>query len=354
MLDLSSPIDTLIFAPLAPILGVLLFWFIQILFIESQKYLLSKIWDKHQPLCRFTNLIGILFQTICHALGYTVTRSGISTFYISVDYGRVEPKKEKKGMFEWISNAFLFIGPFFIPPGILLIPILLLTKKTFETAPDAYNTFSQGMIHFGENLFSFSKSFFEFLFTIDLLHPGHLGFLLLLIFLGMGIRPSYIAEEKRREKISMIYDLKNIKNLVLQKPLYPIILLLLSYIIFYISLILEQNWYTTVFSILGWLSITAIVALLIGHMLVLLIKTTDKIPGIWKLLPYITIIVSYITARIIFYLYPMDYSNTISLLTTICSTSLITVFLIKHKTNKFKTDTDMKGRMVEDGTGRTS
>ena len=96
---MGSTIDVIIFAPLAPIFGVMLFWFIQLLFIESQKYFLSKIRDTHEPLCRFTNFLGILFQTICHALGYTVTKSGISSVYISVNYGKVAPKKEKKGIF---------------------------------------------------------------------------------------------------------------------------------------------------------------------------------------------------------------------------------------------------------------
>ena len=117
----GSALDIIIFAPLAPILGVILFWFIQLLFIEEEKYLIDKIRGKHQPLCRFTNFLGVLFQTICHALGYTVTKSGISDLYLSVNYGKVAPKKEKKGFFEWVSNAFLFIGPFFIPACLLLL-----------------------------------------------------------------------------------------------------------------------------------------------------------------------------------------------------------------------------------------
>jgi hypothetical protein len=177
----GSIIDILIFAPLAPIFGVLLFWFIQLLFIESEKYLLTKIRPKHEPLCKFTNFLGILFQTICHALGFTVTKSGITDFYISVDYGKVAPKKEKKGVFEWIANAFLFIGPFFIP-AILLILGLIFLSINFEIAnPSKFlelkYTFGGQLTAFGASLFAFAKSFFEFLFTIDLLHPGHLGFI---------------------------------------------------------------------------------------------------------------------------------------------------------------------------------
>ena len=130
MADLS--IDIIIFAPLAPIFGVILFWFIQLLFVESQKFLLSKIRDNHEPLCRFTNFLGLFFQMVCHAMGYTVTKSGISRFYISVNYGKVTPKKEKKGISEWLSNVFLFIGPFFIPSFLLLLYLFFLIRSSFE------------------------------------------------------------------------------------------------------------------------------------------------------------------------------------------------------------------------------
>ena len=243
-----SPIDVVIFAPLAPLFGLLLFWFLQLIFIESQKYLLSKIWDKHKSLCRFTNFLGVLYQTICHALGYTVTKSGISNFYVSVDYGKVDPKKEKKGIFKWMSNSFLFFGPFFFPSLLLLICFLLIVGIHFEISESLQYTFAEGMIHFGTNLYLFSESFFAFLFTIDLLHPAHLGFLILLIFLGMGIRPSYIGGIKK-EKVDMIYDLRNIKSHIFHKPFYVIILLFLTYIFFYFSFLLKNNWYVALFSI---------------------------------------------------------------------------------------------------------
>lgn len=337
----ASSVDIIIFAPLAPILGLLLFWFIQLLFIESQKYLLSKIWEKHKPLCRFTNFLGILFQTVCHALGYTVTKSGISRFYISVNYGKVAPKKEKKGIFEWMANGFLFIGPFFIPASLLLICLFFLINKGFEISPSIEYTFAEGVINFGTNLYTFSEGFFAFLSNIDLLHPAHLGFLLLLIFLGMGIRPSYIGEEKR-EKVDMIYDLKNIKNNILHKPLYLIILFLMAYLLFYIFFLVKLNWYVALFSIFGWLSIIAIVSLVITHMILLLIKITDEIPIPWNFLPYLTIPVSYIPMRIVFFYYPVDFSKSASLLIMILSTLLVTLLLLKYKTNKFKTKTDMK------------
>ena len=337
----GSPADIIIFAPLAPILGVLLFWFIQLSFIESQKYLLSKIWEKHKPLCRFTNFLGVLFQTICHALGYTVTKSGISSFYISVNYGRVAPKKEKKGIFEWVSNGFLFIGPFFIPTFLLLICLFFLINKGFDISTPLKYTFAEGLANFGTNLYVFSEGFFSFLFNIDLLHPAHFGFFLLLIFLGMGIRPSHVGEEKK-EKVDMIYDLKNIKTLILHKPLYLILLFLMAYLFFYLSLLLEQNWYVVLFSVFGWLSIIAIVALLITHMIILLIKITDEIPGLWKFLPYLTIPISYVLMRVVFFFFPVSFAKSVSLLAMILFTVLVTILLLKYKTNKFKTKTDMK------------
>jgi len=352
----SSPVDIVIFAPLAPILGVLLFWFIQLLFIESQKYLLSKIWEKHKPLCRFTNFLGVLFQTICHALGYTVTRSGISQFEITVDYGKVSPKKEKGGAFEWLSNSFLLFGPFFIPPLLLLICLYFLVGGLEFSVPDIiklqedlYFSFAGQMNVFGHNLFNFSEKFFDFLLNIDFLHPAHLGFILLIIFLGMGIRPSYIGKEKQ-EKVNMIYDLKNIKNHILQKPLYIILLFLFTYLIFYLFFGLEQRWFHIPFSIFGWLSIIAIISLLITQAIILLIKITDEIPNPWKFLPYLNIPISYILMRTFFLYYFIDFAKKGSLLIMILSTVLVIILLLKYKTNKFKTKTDMKKlKKVEDG-----
>jgi len=342
----GSPIDIVVFAPLAPILGVLLLWFIQMVFIESQKFLLSKIRPKHEPLCRFTNFLGILFQSICHALGYTVTKSGISEFYISVNYGKVAPKKQKKGIFEWLANAFLFIGPFFIPAFLLLICLFFLMGSGFEISTplelvELKYTFAEQIITFGKSIHAFSQYFFGFLFSVDLLHPGHFGFFLLLIFLGMGIRPSYIGEEKR-QKVDMMYDLKNIWSLIIHKPLYIFILFLMAYLFFYISFSFYQIWYAALFSIFGWLSIISIAALVIADMILLLIKIADELPNGWRLLPYLTIPVSYILARVLFFFFQSEFSNSISLLIMICSTVIVVILLLKHKTNKFKTKVDMK------------
>jgi len=342
----GTPIDIIVFAPLAPLFGVILFWFIQLLFIESQKYLLSKIRPKHEPLCRFTNFLGILFQTICHALGYTVTKSGISSFYISINYGKVAPKKEKKGVFEWLSNGFLFIGPFFVPSSLLLICLYFLMSSGFDTSIpgtviEMEYTFAGQMITFGTNLYTFSEGFFGFLFNIDLLHPAHFGFVLLLIFIGMGIRPSHIGE-KKREKVDMLYDLKNIKNNILHKPLYLFILFLMAYIFFYVSLLLNQSWYVSLFSIFGWLSIIAIVSLAVTQIILLLIRTTDEICSYWKFIPYVVVLVSYVVMRLVFFFFPADFANSASLLVMILSTILSVILLLKYKTNKLKTKTSMK------------
>lgn len=346
-----SPVDVVIFAPLAPLFGLLLFWFIQLVFIESQKYLLSKIWDRHKPLCRFTNFLGILYQTICHALGYTVTKSGISNFYVSINYGKVAPKKEKKGIFEWMSNSFLFMGPFFIPALLLLICFFLIIGSGVDIAQSIEYTFAEGTINFGTNLYTFSEGLFNFLISIDLLHPAHLGFLILLIFLGMGIRPSYIGKEERI-KVDMIYDLKNIKSHILHKPLYIILLFLIAYLFFYVSLLFQQNWYVALFSIFGWLSIIAIVSLLIAHMIILLIKTTDRMATYWKFLLYLTIPISYIVIRIVFFFFPVDFSKSVSLLIMVLSTIVVLLLMLRYKTNKFKTIAKMKQLRVEDGSKR--
>ncbi len=342
----GSIIDIMLFAPLATILGVLLFWFIQLLFIQGQKYLLEKIRKKHEPFCRFTNYLGILFQTICQALGYTVTKSGISDIYVSVNYGKVAPKKQKKGIFEWISNVFLFIGPFFIPAFLLLICLFFILKNGFNTTIPAHllelkYTFGGQLTIFGVNLYNFTASFLNFLANIDLFHPVHLGFLFLLIFLGLGIRPSYLGE-KKIDKIDILYELKNIWQLITYKPAYIVSLFLVSYSFFYLSLLLDKGFYATMFSVFGWLSIISIVALFLSYLIILFIFAIDQIEGRKKIIPYITIPISYILARILFIYLQTEMDKSMSLMIMILLTILVIYLLKKPKGDKFKTKRKIK------------
>jgi hypothetical protein len=202
-------------------------------------------------------------------------------------------------------------------------------------------TFGGQITAFGASLFSFTKSFFEFLFTIDLLHPGHLGFIFFMIFLGMGIRPSYIGE-KKQEKVDMLYDLKNIWSLLRQRPLYLFILFLIAYVIFYVSLFFNQNWYVAIFVIFGWLSIVSMVSIVISNMILYLIKTTDEISGLWRYIPYLTLPISYILIRLLFFYFPIDYITTMSLIVMIVITGIVTFLLLYYKTNRFKSKLDIK------------
>lgn len=338
----GSIIDIMLFAPIAAILGVLLFWFIQLLFVQGQKYLLDKIRKKHEPFCRFTNFLGILFQTICHALGFTVTKSGISEVYISVNYGKVAPKKEKKGVFEWISNSFLFVGPFFIPAFLLLICIFFLCKTCFDITIPANvldYTFGEQLTIFGANIYNFTVSFFNFLSNLDLFNPVHLGFLFLLIFLGLGIRPSYLGE-KKTDKIDITYELKNIWQLINYKPVYLFLLFLFCYTFFYVSLRLELNFYLTLFSIFGWLSIVSIIALFISQLIILFIFAIDGIEGRKKVIPYISIPLSYITSRILFFYLKIDKSMSLGIM--IFLTIIVMYLLLRPKGDKFKTKRKIK------------
>ncbi len=338
----GSIIDIMLFAPIAVILGVLLFWFVQLLFIQGQKYLLEKIRKKHEPFCRFTNFLGILFQTICHALGFTVTKSGISEVYISVNYGKVAPKKEKKGIFEWISNVFLFIGPFFIPAVLLLICLFFLIKNGFNTIPPTNlldYTFGGQLTIFFTNLYNFTASFFNFLSNLDLFNPVHVGFLFLLLFLGLGIRPSYLGE-KKIDKIDMTYELKNIWELITYKRTYLVLFILFCYSLFYISLLLNQIFYTKLFLIFGWLSIISIVALFISQLIILFILAVDQIKGRKKIIPYVTIPLSYILSRILFFYLNIDKS--MSLITMMVFTIIVIYLILKPKGDRFKTKKKIK------------
>ena len=103
-----------------------------------------------------------------------------------------------------------------------------------------------------------------FLVNIDLFNPLHVGFLFVLLFFGFGIRPSYIGEE-RKEKIDILHDLIHIKDHLVKKPLYILVIVLLLYVFYLLSLFLNPMVYIGLFSIFGWMSLTAIIALLLTY-----------------------------------------------------------------------------------------
>jgi hypothetical protein len=84
------------------------------------------------------------------------------------------------------------------------------------------------------------------------------------------------------------------------------------------------------------LSIISIISIIIANLIIYLIKTTDKIPGILRILPYITLPVSYIFSRLLFFYFPIDFITTISLLIMIVSTIFVAYIILYTKTNKFK------------------
>jgi hypothetical protein len=174
-----------------------------------------------------------------------------------------------------------------------------------------------------------------------------------LLFFGLGIRPSYIGEE-RKEKIDMIYDLRHIKNHLVQKPWYMLVIILVMYVFYLLSLFFNPVWYTGLFCIFGWMSLTAIIAILLTYPVLLLIRATDEIRPHWKVLPYLSLAVSYVLARVAFIYYPIRQVESVSLLVMIFSTVLITILLIKYKkTNRFKTTPKMKHMRAADGKKRT-
>lgn len=344
-----SLVDILLFAPLAPLLALLLFWFIQLLMIESLKHHLSRIWENHGALCRFSNFIGVFFQALAHSAGYTLTGIGVAEFTLSVSESKVSPKKEKKGVPEWVANLFLAFGPFFLPP--LIIFLLLLTSPDVHVmlenlvVNEGY-TFSSMLITFGSLLYQFGITFLTLLTSLDLLNPFHLCFLMLFLFFGLGIRPSYIGEEHKR--VGMLHDLALIKKTLLKHPLYVIATLTVTYLLFYLFFLLHLPFYVIMFSFLGWLALIAIVAIISSHLLVAVFLLSDQLPSYKHFLPFIVPVVSYILLRLLFLVFPTKLQYAISLLLTVFITLLIGFLLLRFETNKLKMLSEIKQRKGED------
>jgi len=71
-------------------------------------------------------------------------------------------------------------------------------------------------------------------------------------------------------------------------------------------------------------------------------------------MPFLTVILSYVLARVVFFYYPIQQVEGVSLLIMLISTFLITMILIKYKrTNRFKPTPKMKHLRDTDGKKRT-
>ena len=86
--------------------------------------------------------------------------------------------------------------------------------------------------------------------------------------------------------------------------------------------------------------------------IIFFIMVTDEIKGFWHYIPFIMLPLSYSVVRIIFYFIPVPYYLSLSLLLMIVSTVVTIVFLLRYKTNKFKTKAKMEALRVEDGPRR--
>jgi hypothetical protein len=354
MVTVPLDADVLVLAPLALIIGVTALWLLQLVIIDLEKRMLGKLRHQHEALARFTNFTGVLFQGLSHALGYTVTHSGVAHFKVTVNYSKVEPKREKQGVFAWTSTLLLYLGPFLLPTGIMLLYGYFVLTRGFSFPASVQYSFVQTLTNFGGTLSTFAQSMGRFLVSMDLLNPVHILFLLILLFLGLGIRPSYIGEE-RKEKINFLYDLKNITMHFIKKPVYILVFFAVVYGLFLLSLALNANWYVLLFSVLGLFSVIGIIALLLGFLLLALVWATDNIAPGWRFVPFLTLPLSYGTIRVLFFYFPWDNILGWSLFVMILATIVVTVLLMKYKkTNRFKTVGRMKHTRVADGKKRAS
>lgn len=157
---------------------------------------------------------------------------------------------------------------------------------------------------------------------------------------------------QHKEKIDLMYDLTNIKNHLMQHPLYLVLIVAMVYGFYFLSFFLKNNWYLVLFTIFGWISLTAIIAMILAYLVLLLVRITDTIKKPWSVFPYLTIFISYGLFRGLFFMFSLNNMETIALLLMLLCTFIVTILLYKYKTNTFKTHAKMKHMEVEDGKKR--
>jgi hypothetical protein len=322
-------LGTFILVPWVLMFSVVGLWLLQLLIIEGQKRFLHQLKHRHEPLIRFTNFVGIFFQTLCQWLGYTVTHSGVSEFHLSIDEGSVRPKREKKGFLKWVADGFLFLGPFLIPAGLLLLAGYFVIGSGYVIPNNGFSVQGQ-MTSYGQALAGFVESFVSFLTHLDLLNPPHFAFLVFLLFCGLGIRPSYLGV-RRKEKVTFFTDLGNIKSLFLDKPVYLVGIVVVVFVFATVSYLFEAMWFLNGIVVVSWIALIAILMLILTFVLLVFVRTLDEIKPRFRYLPFLSMIVSYVGFRVLFYVVPIENAQGASLFGMLGVTLAVTIVLLKWK-----------------------
>ncbi len=328
---------TFIVVPFFLVLAVFGLWLVQLLVIEAQKHFLFSLRRRHEPLIRFTNFVGILFQMLCEWLGYTVTNSGVAEFRLSINEGAVKPKRARTGALKWIAESILFLGPFLIPAGLLLLAGYFVFRSGYTILPSAFTIQGQA-VSFGTALFGFAQSFVAFLEHLDLFNPLHIGFLVLLLFCGLGIRPSYRGE-RRKEHITFSSNLGNIKVLFLDRPRYLIYVFMVIYILAAASFLAGAPWFLDVVTVFGWVALLAILALLLTFVLLVFLRTLDEIKARYRVFPFLSMVLGYVGFRLLFFVVPVENAEGASLFGMLGVTLAVTICLLKWKTSPHRAAT---------------
>lgn len=348
----ATDVVTFIVLPFFLVLAVAGLWLVQLFVIEGQKRFLHSLKHQHEPLLRFTNFIGLFFQAVCQFLGYTVTHSGVSEFHLSVDDAEVTPRRKQRGVLKWIADGFLFLGPFLIPAGVLLLAGYFVIQDGFVVPVGSFSITGQAL-SFGTALVGFTSAFVEFLGHLDLLSPPQFAFLLLLLFCGLGIRPSYLGE-RRREKIDLFSDLENIKSLFLNRPLYLLSIFIVIYVIAGVSFVTGSSWFLGLITVLAWMALIAILTLILTFVLLIFLRALDEISAGWRYVPFLAMLVSYVGFRAVFWVIPIENAGGASLFGMLGVTLGVTISLLKWKTNTFKASAALKHRRDPDAKRRSS
>lgn len=269
--------------PLIPLGCLIILWLIQGGFVLLLRRRLAPLWTRHPKFTGFIYGTGTFFHELSHALAFLITGSGVSRFRVGREGGEVVPGRIKPGFSGWFSYFFSSLAPYFFPPLLLIIYVVvagyLIDWNFIEIQiPSIHGSAIEISMGYFTVVLGFLKEFGFSMINLDLFQLPDLLFFILMLIMCPGSKSSYISEKHEGKRI-MGGDMAVLLGRLKSKPHYLLLIILILYAIYFGagSLFLPvKQLYFSFWLFMGFLSVIALYALIMDHLLISWIKGADR------------------------------------------------------------------------------
>ncbi len=273
MVEIDPRIITFFAVPLSyfiVIFSILLIQYGTVNIISSH---IGRISFNHPRLVRAMNWWGVFIHELSHAITAIATLNRVREFKVTSKGGHVvHDISGRFGFFQWVAVQSISLAPAFVPPIILALLMHYLGYINFTHA--SFNEGNPISIIYALylDLIPYIIETTGWLFiNLNYLKVGNFLLLLFLMFSFSSASPSSISGKKGNQG-----DIQSVIQMSIKFPLYTLLFMLLSIIIFWILFKYSVPWFSIVLTYLLLLPVLSIFGLLFNYLFIMIVNLFDR------------------------------------------------------------------------------